>query len=190
MKSAASIFLLARLLLAPSGGAFCAGRGGGRARRLARRGRGGGRAAVLQALRARRGVSRNRRDGALDRRGVPPLRAPLLRDGEGLDLQACRAATLPISRDGAVAWFDEALDTPNLGPARGSGVLVRVEGRLEDRPLQPLRPDPQRSLEGVQGAHRGAGQVRLSALNRRLDAPGSPAGSPLLAPRPDAHSAG
>ncbi len=26
---------------------------------------------------------------------------------------------------GTVAWFDEALDTPNLGPARGSGVLVR-----------------------------------------------------------------
>jgi hypothetical protein len=27
--------------------------------------------------------------------------------------------------DGAVAWFDERLDTPNLGPARGSGVVVR-----------------------------------------------------------------
>jgi hypothetical protein len=38
----------------------------------------------------------------------------------------------PISRhvafspDRSVAWFDEALDTPNLGPARGSGVLVRT----------------------------------------------------------------
>jgi hypothetical protein len=31
---------------------------------------------------------------------------------------------LAFSRDGTVAWFDEALDTPNLGPARGSGVLV------------------------------------------------------------------
>ena len=30
-----------------------------------------------------------------------------------------------FSADGAVAWFDEALDTPNLGPSRGSGVLVR-----------------------------------------------------------------
>lgn len=29
------------------------------------------------------------------------------------------------SADGRVAWFDETLDTPNLGPARGSGVLVR-----------------------------------------------------------------
>lgn len=31
-----------------------------------------------------------------------------------------------FSKDGGVAWFDEALDTPNLGPARGSGVLVRT----------------------------------------------------------------
>jgi hypothetical protein len=30
-----------------------------------------------------------------------------------------------ISKDGSVAWFDEDLATPNLGPARGSGVLVR-----------------------------------------------------------------
>ena len=29
-----------------------------------------------------------------------------------------------FSRDGKVAWFDEDLKTPNLGPARGSGVLV------------------------------------------------------------------
>ena len=29
------------------------------------------------------------------------------------------------SNDGVTAWFDEELDTPNLGPARGSGVLVK-----------------------------------------------------------------
>lgn len=29
-----------------------------------------------------------------------------------------------LSDDGRTAWFDESLDTPNLGPARGSGVLV------------------------------------------------------------------
>jgi uncharacterized protein (TIGR02246 family) len=33
-----------------------------------------------------------------------------------------------IGPDGKVAWFDEELDTPNLGPARGSGVLVRQGG--------------------------------------------------------------
>jgi len=33
-----------------------------------------------------------------------------------------------FSPDGGVAWFDEALATPNLGPARGSGVLLRSGG--------------------------------------------------------------
>lgn len=37
------------------------------------------------------------------------------------------ARHISISSDGAVAWFDEALDTPNLGPARGSGVLVKIK---------------------------------------------------------------
>jgi ketosteroid isomerase-like protein len=30
-----------------------------------------------------------------------------------------------LDPEGKVAWFDEELDTPNLGPARGSGVLLR-----------------------------------------------------------------
>jgi uncharacterized protein (TIGR02246 family) len=30
-----------------------------------------------------------------------------------------------FSPDGKIAWFDETLDTPNLGPARGSGVLIQ-----------------------------------------------------------------
>lgn len=34
-----------------------------------------------------------------------------------------------LSRDGKVAWFDEELATPNLGPARGSGVLI-LEGNI------------------------------------------------------------
>lgn len=38
---------------------------------------------------------------------------------------------LYISRDGRTAWFDEKLDTPNLGPARGSGVLVFVDAEDE-----------------------------------------------------------
>jgi hypothetical protein len=32
--------------------------------------------------------------------------------------------SVSFSADGTVAWFDEDLATPNLGPARGSGVLV------------------------------------------------------------------
>jgi hypothetical protein len=33
---------------------------------------------------------------------------------------------IEFSADGKTAWFDEMLDTPNLGPCRGSGVLVRA----------------------------------------------------------------
>jgi hypothetical protein len=34
-----------------------------------------------------------------------------------------------FSADGATAWFDEMLDTPNLGVCRGSGVLVLEGGK-------------------------------------------------------------
>lgn len=32
-----------------------------------------------------------------------------------------------FSDNGTVSWFDEKLDTPNLGPARGTGVLVKED---------------------------------------------------------------
>ena len=35
---------------------------------------------------------------------------------------------LSFSPDDSVAWFDEKLDTPKLGPSRGSGVLVKGGG--------------------------------------------------------------
>jgi ketosteroid isomerase-like protein len=34
-----------------------------------------------------------------------------------------------VAEGGHLAWFDESLDTPNLGPARGSGVLKLVDGK-------------------------------------------------------------
>ena len=36
-----------------------------------------------------------------------------------------RSTRRDLSVRGGVAWFDEDLATPNLGPARGSGALVR-----------------------------------------------------------------
>lgn len=39
-----------------------------------------------------------------------------------------RATTRFVVVRGDVAWFDEALETEKLGPARGSGVLVRRNG--------------------------------------------------------------
>jgi hypothetical protein len=35
---------------------------------------------------------------------------------------------IAFAPDGATAWFDEMLDTPNLGVCRGSGVLLRQAG--------------------------------------------------------------
>jgi len=37
------------------------------------------------------------------------------------------ARWISFAPDRRVAWFDEALETPNLGPCRGSGVLVATE---------------------------------------------------------------
>ena len=34
---------------------------------------------------------------------------------------------ISFAPDRTVAWFDETLDTPNLGPCRGSGVLVATD---------------------------------------------------------------
>lgn len=34
---------------------------------------------------------------------------------------------ITFAPDRTVAWFDEALETPNLGPCRGSGVLVATD---------------------------------------------------------------
>jgi hypothetical protein len=34
-----------------------------------------------------------------------------------------------IASQGELAWFEEDLETQNLGPARGSGVMVRSGGR-------------------------------------------------------------
>lgn len=39
-----------------------------------------------------------------------------------------RDRRIAFSQDGATAWFDEMLDTPNLGVCRGSGVLIRQSG--------------------------------------------------------------
>lgn len=33
-----------------------------------------------------------------------------------------------FSDNGKTSWFDETLDTPNLGPSRGTGVLIKEDG--------------------------------------------------------------
>ena len=50
---------------------------------------------------------------------------PYFARGKAWSFRSVRRA-ITLSADGSVAWFDEDLETPNLGPARGSGVLVRT----------------------------------------------------------------
>ena len=50
---------------------------------------------------------------------------PLFKRGKAWSFRATRRS-VSLARSGDVAWFDEDLATPNLGPARGSGVLVRT----------------------------------------------------------------
>jgi len=54
-----------------------------------------------------------------------------------------------FSRDGKVAWFDEALATPNMGPARGSGVLVREGAGWRLAQYNLSVPIPNALLDGV-----------------------------------------
>ncbi|WP_138431773.1 nuclear transport factor 2 family protein [Fodinibius saliphilus] len=56
-----------------------------------------------------------------------PWAKPYFDRGKAWDFTAVERH-LYFSDDGSIAWFDEVLDTPNLGPARGTGVLVSKEG--------------------------------------------------------------
>lgn len=52
---------------------------------------------------------------------------PYFAKGKAWSFQATRRA-ITLSPDGKSAWFDEDLATPNLGPCRGSGVLLLKDG--------------------------------------------------------------
>lgn len=55
-----------------------------------------------------------------------PWAKPYFDDGRAWDFTPIERHVY-LSDNGETAWFDEALDTPNLGPARGSGVMIRKE---------------------------------------------------------------
>ncbi len=50
---------------------------------------------------------------------------PYFKKGKAWTFKAVKRH-VSYSSDGNTAWFDEEMDTPNLGPARGSGVLVKT----------------------------------------------------------------
>ncbi len=73
---------------------------------------------------------------------------PFFARGKAWSFRA-RQRHVAFSKDGRVAWFDEALDTPNMGPARGSGVLVREGGRWRIAQYNLSVPIPNALLDGV-----------------------------------------
>lgn len=56
---------------------------------------------------------------------------------------------MTLSADGTTAWFDEDLDTPNLGPCRGSGVLTLEKGRWKVRQYNLSVPIPNALMKDV-----------------------------------------
>ena len=56
---------------------------------------------------------------------------------------------IDFSADGRTAWFDELLDTPNLGLCRGSGVLVREGGAWKIAQYNLSIPIPNELAHGI-----------------------------------------
>jgi hypothetical protein len=56
---------------------------------------------------------------------------------------------IDFSADGKTAWFDELLDTPNLGLCRGSGVLVLLGGEWKIAQYNLSIPIPNSLVEGI-----------------------------------------
>jgi ketosteroid isomerase-like protein len=75
---------------------------------------------------------------------------PYFAKGKAWSFKAVRRAVM-FSPDGATAWFDEDLDTPNMGPCRGTGVLSRQEGRWKIRHYNLTVPIPNALMNEVKG---------------------------------------
>ena len=60
-----------------------------------------------------------------------------------------KARHIDFSADGRTAWFDELLDTPNLGLCRGSGVLVREDGTWKIAQYNLSVPIPNQLADGI-----------------------------------------
>lgn len=54
--------------------------------------------------------------------------APYFKKGKGLEFTPGSRQVL-FSSDGSVAWFDESLSSESMGDLRGTGVLVKLDGR-------------------------------------------------------------
>jgi hypothetical protein len=60
-----------------------------------------------------------------------------------------RGRHIEFSADGKTAWFDEMLDTSDLGVCRGSGVLVSLGGKWKIAQYNLSVPIPNAMVDGV-----------------------------------------
>jgi hypothetical protein len=60
-----------------------------------------------------------------------------------------RGRHVDFSADRKTAWFDEMLDTPNLGLCRGSGVLVLLGGKWKIAQYNLSVPIPNGLVDGI-----------------------------------------
>lgn len=93
---------------------------------------------------------------------VPQFRAyahPIFAKGKAWTFHATRRE---VTFAGDAAWFDEDLDTPHLGPARGSGVLLRdAKGTWKIAQYNLSIPIPNERFKAVKAVIEGdAGPTR------------------------------
>lgn len=72
------------------------------------------------------------------------------------------ARWITLAPDRKVAWFDEALATPNLGPCRGSGVLVATNAGWKIAQYNLSIPIPNALVEDFKKRIEGYEQERLT----------------------------
>lgn len=75
---------------------------------------------------------------------------PYFAKGKAWSFKAVRRA-IQFSADGRTAWFDEDLDTPNMGPCRGSGVLTLEGATWRIRHYNLTVPIPNALMNEVKG---------------------------------------
>lgn len=82
---------------------------------------------------------------------------PFFQRGQAWSFKATRRA-VGLSKGGDTAWFDEDLETPNLGPCRGSGVLTRDRERWLIRQYNLSVPIPNELMKAVKAQIAAAGR--------------------------------
>ncbi len=99
---------------------------------------------------------------ATERWTVPAFRAyahPHFAKGKAWAFRSVRRS-FSFSSDGNVAWFDEDLETNTLGPARGSGVLVREGASFKIAHYDLSVPIPNERFAAVRKLIAGGAEAR------------------------------